>query len=117
MALALSVVGIYSLLSFMVTRRTREIGVRVALGATSAQVLRTITGGAMLYLTIGGAVGTALGMLLLQVRSILLISIPDIEVWMPSSIVLALAIAGGIACWLPARRALTIRPADALRAD
>ena len=46
MALLLSIVGIYALLSFMVTRRTREIGIRVALGAQSWQVLRSITGGA-----------------------------------------------------------------------
>ena len=117
MALMLSIVGIYALLSFMVTRRTREIGVRVALGATSAQVLRTITGGAMLYLAIGGAIGSALGFLFVELRWILLISIPDVEVWMPSAIFLALAIAGGVACWLPARRALSIRPAEALSAD
>jgi ABC-type lipoprotein release transport system permease subunit len=47
----------------------------------------------------------------------LLISIPDVEVWMPSAIFLALAIAGGVACWFPARRALGIRPAEALSAD
>jgi putative ABC transport system permease protein len=118
MALVLSIVGIYALLSFMVTRRTREIGIRVALGATSAHVLKTITGGAMLYLAIGGAVGgSALGWLFVQLRWMLLISIPDVEVWMPSTIFLALALAGGVACWLPARRALNIRPAEALSAD
>ena len=61
MALLLSIVGIYALLSFMVTRRTREIGIRVALGATSWQVLRSITGGALVYLAIGGVLGSALG--------------------------------------------------------
>ena len=58
MALMLSIVGIYALLSFMVTRRTREIGIRVALGAQSWQVLRSITGGATVYLPIGGVFGT-----------------------------------------------------------
>jgi predicted permease len=116
-ALALSIVGIYALLSFMVTRRTREIGIRVALGATRAHVLTTITGGAMLYLAIGGAVGSAFGWLLVQLRWMLLVSIPDVEVWMPSTIFLALAIAGCAACWLPARRALAVRPAEALSAD
>jgi predicted permease len=116
-ALMLSIVGIYALLSFMVTRRTREIGIRVALGATTTQVLRMVTGGAALYLAIGGAVGTALGLLVTQMRGMVLISIPDFEVWMPSTIFLALAIAGSAACWLPARRALGIRPAEALSAD
>ena len=60
MALMLSVVGIYALLSFMVTRRTREIGIRVALGAQSWQVLRSITGAATAYLLIGGVIGTVL---------------------------------------------------------
>ena len=60
MALMLSIVGIYALLSFMVTRRTREIGIRVALGAQSWQVLRSITGGRVAYLSIGGVIGTSL---------------------------------------------------------
>ena len=116
-ALMLSVVGIYALLSFMVTRRTREIGIRVALGATRVQVLRMIAGGAAVYLAIGGAIGSALGLLSLQMRSILLISIPEFGLWMPLTIFTTLAIAGGLACWLPARRALNIRPAEALSAD
>jgi ABC-type antimicrobial peptide transport system permease subunit len=117
MALLLSIVGIYALLSFMVTRRTREIGIRVALGARSVQILRTITGGAIVHLAIGGLFGTALGVLVLQLRSVLLISIPDAGVLMPASIFLILALAGGVAGWLPARRALRIRPSEALNAD
>jgi putative ABC transport system permease protein len=100
-----------------VTRRTREIGIRVALGATRAQVLRSITGGAMVYLAIGGLIGSALGALSIAMRSVLLISIPDPGVWMPATIFLTLALAGGVACWLPARRALGIRPSEALSAD
>jgi hypothetical protein len=117
MALLLSIVGIYALLSFMVTRRTREIGIRVALGAQSWQVLRSITGGAAIYLTIGGVLGSVLGVLFVEMRSVLLISIPAPGVWMPLTIFLTLGIAGGVACWLPARRALGIRPAEALSAD
>lgn len=117
MALLLSIVGIYALLSFMVTRRTREIGIRMALGATSRQVLRAITGGALVYLAIGGVIGSGLGLILVQTRSVILISIPAPGVWMPATIFLTLAIAGGVACWLPARRALRIRPSEALSAD
>ena len=72
MALALSIVGIYALLSFMVTRRTREIGIRVALGARSWQVLRSITGGAAAYLVIGGLLGSALGVAFVELRSSIL---------------------------------------------
>ena len=117
MALALSIVGIYALLSFMVTRRTREIGIRVALGASSRQVLSSITGGALAYLAIGGLLGSALGVVVVQMRSMILISIPAPGFWMPATIFLTLAIAGATACWLPARRALRIRPAEALNAD
>jgi predicted permease len=117
MALLLSAVGIYALLSFMVTRRTREVGVRVALGATPRHVLGMITGRASLYLGIGGLLGSGLGLLLLEMRALLLISVPDAGVWMPSSILLALGLAGATACWIPARRALRIRPAAALASD
>ena len=117
MALLLSIVGIYALLSFMVTRRTREIGIRVALGAANWQVLRSITGGAALYLAIGGVLGTALGILFAELRSQILISIPAPGVWMPATIFMTLALAGAVACWLPARRALGIRPSEALQAE
>jgi ABC-type antimicrobial peptide transport system permease subunit len=117
MALLLSIVGIYALLSFMVTRRTREIGIRVALGAKNWQVLRSITGGATVYLAIGGVLGTVLGILFAEARAVILISIPAPGVWMPATIFLTLAVAGLTACWLPARRALSIRPSEALNAD
>ena len=117
MALMLSIVGIYALLSFMVTRRTREIGIRIALGARSWQVLRSITGGAMVYLGIGGVLGTVLGVIFAEARALILISIPAPGLWMPATIFLTLAAAGVTACWLPARRALRIRPSEALNAD
>lgn len=117
MALMLSIVSIYALLSFMVTRRTREIGIRVALGAAHWQVIRSIAGGAAVYLALGGLLGSALGVLFVQLRSLILISIPAPGVWMPATIFVTLAIAGLVACWLPARRALGIRPSEALSAD
>ena len=117
MALLLSIVGIYALLSFMVTRRTREIGIRVALGATGAQVVKSVAAGAAVYLLIGGALGSVLGVLFIQFRDLLLISIPDAGVWMPATIFLTLALAGGVACWVPVHRALRIRPSEALAAE
>jgi putative ABC transport system permease protein len=101
----------------MLTRRTREIGIRVALGATRMHIVRTITGGAFVHLAIGGLLGTAIGLLVLQLRSVLLISVPDAGVVMPSTIFLTLALAAGTAGWLPARRALRIRPSEALSAE
>ena len=83
----------------------------------SRQVLRSITGGAAGYLSIGGAIGSVLGILFAQMRSVILISIPAPGMWMPATIFATLALAGGIACWLPARRAIAIRPSEALSAD
>lgn len=117
MALLLSIVGIYALLSFMVTRRTREIGIRMALGAKTWQVLRSVTGGASIYLALGGILGTVLGVIFMEIRSMILISIPAPGFWMPATIFATLAVAGLIACWLPARRAIGIRPSEALSAD
>jgi putative ABC transport system permease protein len=117
MALVLSIVGIYALLSFMVTRRTREIGIRMALGAANWQVLRSITGGALAYLAVGGVLGSVLGVVLVQLRESILISIPAPGFWMPMTIFLTLLVAGLTACWLPARRALGIRPSEALSSD
>jgi hypothetical protein len=116
-ALLLSIVGIYALLSFMVTRRTREIGIRMALGASWGQVVTTVVGAAAIYLAIGGALGSALGLAFIQMKSMILISIPDPGLWMPLTIALTLGLSGGAACWVPARRALRIQPATALKSD
>jgi ABC-type antimicrobial peptide transport system permease subunit len=58
-----------------------------------------------------------LGILLAQMRAVILISIPTPGAWMPATIILTLALAGAVACWVPARRALGIKPAEALSAD
>jgi len=115
--LLIACTNVANLLLARATVRRREIGIRIALGATAPQILRSVTGGAMVYLTIGGIIGSALGVLFLQIRSMLLISIPETGLSMPLTIFLTLATAGGIACWLPAKRALAIRPSEALNAD
>ena len=117
MALLLSIVGIYALLSFMVTRRTREIGIRVALGARSWQVLSSIAGGALMYLAIGGALGSALGVVFVRMRSMILISIPEPGFWMPATIFLTLAIAGARRVLAAGATRAGIRPSEALSAD
>ena len=114
MTLLLSVVSIYALLSFMVTRRTREIGIRVALGARRSQVLATVVGSAFALLLAGTVLGTILGVTLAGFQSVMLIRMPDAGVTTPVIVIGALALASLAAAWVPTRRALSIRPSEAL---
>jgi len=117
MTLLLSVVSIYALLSFMVTRRTREIGIRVALGARRSQVLVTIAGNVFALLIAGAALGTLLGVTLAGFQSVMLIRMPEAGVATPTLVIAALMLAGLAAGWVPARRALGIRPSEALASE
>jgi len=117
MTLLLSVVSIYALLSFMVTRRTREIGIRVALGAGRASVLTTVVGSAFALLTAGISVGTILGVTIAGFQSVMLIRMPDIGVTTPAAVAAGLALASVAASWIPARRALGIQPSEALASE
>ena len=117
MALLLSVVSIYALLSFMVTRRTREIGIRVALGAGSSQVLATVAGRTFLILGAGAVIGTVLGVSIAGFQSVMLIRMPAAGITTPAIVLGALVIASAGAAWLPTRRALSIKPVEALAAE
>jgi putative ABC transport system permease protein len=117
MTLLLSVVSIYALLSFMVTRRTREIGIRVALGAQRSQVLTTVVGSAFALLAAGTVLGTIAGVTLAGFQSVMLIRMPDAGVTTPAIVIGALALASLGAAWLPTRRALGIRPSEALASE
>ena len=117
MALLMSVVSTYALLSFMVTRRTREIGIRVALGARSSQVLATVAGRTCALMGLGAAIGTLGGVYLAGFQSVILVSMPDAGVMTPSIVIGTLAVSSIAAAWLPTRRALGIRPSEALNSD
>jgi hypothetical protein len=115
LALALSVVGVYGVKAFVVSRRTRELGIRIALGATSRQVLWMVLQDGM-RLTL---VGLALGLLLaLGAGKLLSSSLYEVSGTDPISLALAglvLAMAALLACYVPARRAARIEPIAALR--
>jgi putative ABC transport system permease protein len=116
-ALALSAVGLYGLAAFLVSQRTREIGVRMALGATVGDILRlVVVQGARLTIA-GLAAGLALGIALGRAMSSVLF---DVKPWDVLTLVVTLATLGSaavIAHWAPARRAATVNPTDALRHD
>ena len=117
LAVALATVGVYAVMAQSVTARRQEIGIRMALGAASGDVVRMITGQALRLLLIGAALGLAGGVALGRVASSLLVGTSPSD---PSvlGVVTALLVATGlVAGWLPARRASRIDPASALRAE
>jgi len=116
-ALVLAAVGLYGLTAFLVAQRSREIGVRMALGATVRDVLKLVVSqGARLTLA-GLTVGLALGLLLGRAMSSILF---EVKPWDPVTVVATLGTLGFaavLAHWAPARRAAMVNPIDALRHD
>ncbi len=115
-ALGLSLVGMYAIISFSVARRTREIGIRIALGAGHRQILESVVGRAGLLLGIGAVIGGALALGMNAMMDRVLVSqLPDPGFWVFPGVALLLGFAGLLASWVPARRALRIQPTEALR--
>jgi ABC-type antimicrobial peptide transport system permease subunit len=116
--LLLSMMATFAVLSFEVTRRVREIGIRIALGADRAAIIRSVLGRVGIYVAAGSVVGTVIGALLLRgARAMLVMRFPLTGV-LTFPLLMALATASAlVAAWLPARRALAIRPMEAMRAD
>ena len=118
MALLLSIIGTYAILSLAVTRRTREIGIRSALGASRRQILRTLIGRTAAPPLVGALAGAALGQALVAARGIFAFRLPESSGPWGLPVLAALMVAAGlVSAWIPARRALAIAPADALRAE
>lgn len=116
--LLLSVIGVYAMLSFSVTQRTREIAIRSALGATRCQVLRSVLEGVWLPLMAGGVAGPALGSILVAARGIFAFRLPASSGLWGWPLLVGLMLAAGLtASWLPAHRALRITTSDALRSE
>lgn len=116
-ALALSAIGIFGLMSYVVRRQRREIGVRLALGAEPRQITGMIVGRGMRYVAAGTLVG--LGLALLEARWIgaLLYGVGPRDPAMILSVTLLLAAAAAAACLLPGLRAARIRPIEAISSE
>jgi ABC-type antimicrobial peptide transport system permease subunit len=115
LAMFLSALGVYGLLAYSMVRRTREIGIRVALGASRWDVLRALTLKTAVLSTASGGIGLLLSIAVSRLLSPLLLTRPDFSSYgIAVSVVLAIA---AIACIAPARRALRILPSSALRYD
>jgi len=117
LALGLAVVGLYGVKAYSVARRTREIGIRMALGAQAGAVLKMIMREGSIMLVSGIAIGLLLAIATARILSGILYGVGALDPVAFTVAPLVLAIAALIATWLPARRATQINPIQALRAE
>jgi predicted permease len=116
-ALALGAIGIFGVVSYVVSLRTREIAVRLALGAQPAHVRRLVSGQAAVAVAIGIAGGLATALAVTRVLSALLFDVTPVDPPTLAAATVVLAVVAGVAAWLPAQRASKLDPAQALRSE
>jgi ABC-type antimicrobial peptide transport system permease subunit len=117
MALALGVIGIYGVISYAISQRTREIGIRMALGAQKHELKWMFVRSALVLTIAGVAIGMVAAAALTQGMRILLFGISPLDPFTYLAVPLALGTAAALASYLPARRAAAIDPAVALRTE
>jgi macrolide transport system ATP-binding/permease protein len=115
LALTLAAVGIFGVMAYSVSQRTREIGIRVALGATRGRILRLVVGDGMLLLAIGLVVGIAGAVGVSRALASFLFGISPLDPITFGIVPVLLAAVAILACWLPAMRATRVDPMVALR--
>jgi len=117
LALVLAAIGLYGVIAFVVGQRTREFGVRMALGADRTGILRQVLGQGARLAAIGLIVGIGLSMLAAPLLASLLVRVSPTDVLTYSATAALLFGVALAACWLPARRAASVDPIEALRTD
>jgi ABC-type antimicrobial peptide transport system permease subunit len=116
-ALALGMIGIYGVLSYAVSQRRREIGIRLALGAQTGELKRMFVRHGLALATIGVTIGVVAAAGLARLMSSLLFGIRPLDPVTYAVGALLLGLAAALASYLPARRAAAVDPAEALKAE
>ena len=114
-ALLLASIGIYAVVAQATARRTREIGIRMALGATSRNVLRLVVAGGVKQLASGLVLGLAAALVVTRSMRDLLFSVSPNDPVVFGAVIAIVSVVGLAACWFPARRAANLLPLEALR--
>ena len=113
----LAITGIFGMAANSVSRRLKELGIRMALGAKRREVLKAALGRAMKLLAFGSMAGLALGLLATRVLASIVYQATPRDPLVLAGVVLAMALLGLLATWLPAQRALSVNPVKLLREE
>jgi predicted permease len=116
-AAMLAVTGVFGMAMYSVSKRFKEFGIRVALGAQSAQLMRAALGRPIFMLLIGSAVGLSLGVIASQLLSQIVYQATPRDPIVFAGVMLTMSILGLLATWIPARRTLRVHPAQLLREE
>jgi hypothetical protein len=117
MGAMLSITGIFGMAAYAVSKRLRELGIRMALGAQRKEVLQAALGRAIKLLAFGSAAGLLLGVLASRVLASIVYQATSRDPLVLAGAVLAMALLGLVATWIPAQRALSINPAMLMREE
>ncbi len=117
MGAMLSITGVFGMAAYSVSKRLKELGIRMALGAQRKEVLQAALGRAFKLLAFGSATGLLLGILASRVLAFIVYQATPRDPLVLAGVVLAMALLGLVATWIPAQRALSIDPAILLRED
>jgi len=115
--LLLAIAGLYGVIAYNVSRRTREIGIRMALGAQPPDILRMVLGKGLALVGMGTAIGLAMGFALEQVMNSVLFNAGGVDVLVYLIVVPSMGLVTVLAAYVPARRASRIEPTQALRCE
>jgi ABC-type antimicrobial peptide transport system permease subunit len=117
MGAMLSITGIFGMAAYSVSKRLRELGIRIALGAKRKEVLRAALGRPLKLLAVGSAAGLALGLLATKVLAFIVYQATPRDPLVLAGVVLAMTLLGLLATWIPAQRALSVNPLILLREE